>query len=128
MLSTSPVCEREILAVRSDTSTATRPSRIDIPSSVEASGTSPPRTDDSDPVDPSPRPATGQSISKEDYTSIFKRIVLAVKETTRIASAVPTAQNDLQNAAAVSLQSLGYAKSLAAAIAAERRVRLARRR
>jgi hypothetical protein len=52
----------------------------------------------------------------------------AVLANFHVVHAVRTVGNDLQNAAAVSLQSLGYTASLAAAIAAERRARMANRR
>ncbi|KAK0633442.1 hypothetical protein B0T14DRAFT_420567 [Immersiella caudata] len=52
----------------------------------------------------------------------------AVLANFHVVHAVRTVGNDLQNAAAVSLQSLGYTASLAAAIAAERRARMASRR
>jgi len=51
----------------------------------------------------------------------------AVLANFHVVHAVRTVGNDLQNAAAVSLQSLGYTASLAAAIAADRRARMSRR-
>lgn len=51
----------------------------------------------------------------------------AVLANFHVVHAVRTVGNDLQNAAAVSLQSLGYTASLAAAIAAERRARTRQR-
>ena len=52
----------------------------------------------------------------------------AVLASFHVVHAVRTVGNDVQSAAAYSLQSLGYTASLAAAIAAERRARLANRR
>ena len=52
----------------------------------------------------------------------------AVLANFHVVHAVRTVGNDVQSAAAYSLQSLGYTASLAAAIAADRRARLASRR
>ncbi len=52
----------------------------------------------------------------------------AVLSNFHVVHAIRTVGNDVQSAAAYSLQSLGYTASLAAAIAAERRARLAARR
>ena len=51
----------------------------------------------------------------------------AVLANFHVVHAVRTVGNDIQSAAAYSLQSLGYTATLAAAIAAERRARLSRR-
>ncbi|KAK0656128.1 hypothetical protein B0T16DRAFT_320334 [Cercophora newfieldiana] len=74
-----------------------------------------------------PRMESGYSQTTADLADIMWSGD-AVLANFHVVHAVRTVGNDLQNAAAVSLQSLGYTASLAAAIAAERRARIASRR
>jgi hypothetical protein len=74
-----------------------------------------------------PRMESGYSQTTADLADVMWS-GNAILANFHVVHAVRTVGNDLQNAAAVSLQSLGYTASLAAAIAAERRARMASRR